>query len=157
MAWKTRGQRPYFSMALFALLVLATLALVLVGSRVYQGLVQGQNDNANGRAVQAYLYSQLRGSDHAAGVRLGQGPEGQALLLQETVAGATYETRIYLYQNQLMEEYATAGSPFAPERAQAVAAAQQFAVEQPQTGLLRIATDEGVLYLALRSAGGVTP
>lgn len=151
------SNKPYFSMALFALLVLATLALVLVGSRVYQMLVQGQSANANGRAVHAYLYSQLRASDHTGGVRLAAGPEGQALVLQETVEGTVYETRLYQYKNQLLEEYAAAGAPFAPERAQAVAKVTQFAVEQPQAGLLRVATNEGVLYLALRSTGGVAP
>lgn len=156
MKWQTKNNKPYFSMALFALLVLATLALVLVGSRVYQTLVQGQNQNSNGRAVHAYLYSQLRGADRTNGVVLGEGPQGQALLLQENIDGTVYETRIYLYNSNLMEEYAVQGTLFDPDKAQAVAKAQQFEIEIIKD-LIKINTDEGLLYMALRSAGGTAP
>lgn len=154
MKWKTKNSKPYFSMALFALLILATLALVLVGSRVYQLLVQGQNINSNGRAVHAYLYSQLRGADHTDGIILGKGPQGQALILQENIDGAVYETRIYIYENQLVEEYATQNTPFNPQRAQVVAQAEQLDIEKIKNNLFKINTDEGMLYFAPRSAGG---
>lgn len=155
MKHQIKGTKSYFTIGLFALLVLATLALVLVGSRVYGLLVSGQNANSTNRIVKAYLSSQIRAADREHGVSFANGPEGQALVLREVLETGTYEVRIYLYEGNLMEEYAIAGTDFTPIRANIVAKTNQFDIENPEPNLLKIITGEGEIYMSLRSDNGI--
>lgn len=152
---KTGKSRPYFMLALFTLLIIATLSLVLIGSTIYGSLVDDQTGNNQNRAVLAYLYAQVRGADKQGGISLGEGPQGQALVFREEDEGVTYETRIYLFNGRLMEEYAMEEMEFSPDRAQPVADETIFELAIEKDNLLKINTGKGSIQVALRSTGGV--
>ena len=86
-------------------------------------------------------------------VSVGAGPEGRSLVLTERLANGTYETRIYLYRGQVVEEYSVAGTPYTPDKATPVVATGTFDFTYSQ-GLLTIVTDEGRAEVALRSVRG---
>ena len=64
-----------------------------------------------------------------------------------------YETRIYLWREQLVEEYATSGSGPSPESDQPVCACTRFDA-QLQQRLLVLATYQGTARVALRCEKG---
>ena len=80
-------------------------------------------------------------------------PEGDALLLLEHLRSGTYETRIYLYQGHIVEEYAPEGKPYAPEKATQIMMSDNFSFDY-EAGLLTITTDAGSTEVALRCAKG---
>ena len=82
---------------------------------------------------------------------------GAALLLRENADGETYETRIYLYEGALREEYGTADAALDPQDAERIVDAKSFSVEQVRPGLLVVSTEYGSADIALRSGRGTGP
>ena len=82
---------------------------------------------------------------------------GAALLLRENADGETYETRIYLYEGALREEYGTADAALDPQDSERIVDAKSFSVEQVRLGLLVVSTEYGSADIALRSGRGAGP
>ena len=82
---------------------------------------------------------------------------GAALLLRENADGETYETRIYLYEGALREEYGTADAALDPQDSERIVDAKSFSVEQVRPGLLVVSTEYGSADIALRSGRGAGP
>ena len=82
---------------------------------------------------------------------------GAALLLRENADGETYETRIYLYDGALREEYGTADAALDPQDSERIVDAKSFSVEQVRPGLLVVSTEYGSADIALRSGRGAGP
>lgn len=149
-----------FPLTLFGIILLAVLILVTVGTQVYKMVVEAQVDSDERRAGLSYLSARVRAADVKDSVLLREGPEGTALvLLEEDSDGSVYETRIYLYEGRLVEEYAMAGGEFSPDNAVAVAETESFLPVFTRDNLLEITTDQGTVKAALRTvdagAGGV--
>ena len=83
--------------------------------------------------------------------------EGAALLLRENADGETYETRIYLYEGALREEYGTADAALDPQDSERIVDAKSFSIEQVRPGLLVVSTEYGSADIALRSGRGTGP
>jgi hypothetical protein len=142
----------FFAAIIFGLFALVLLLAFLVGINVYQSLnVQSVNES-NARMGQAFLANTIHSNDLYDAVSAGVGPEGESLVLSETVDNSgTYETRIYKWQGSLMQEYALAGSEYAPEKAIQLFETETFSFVY-SGGLLNIETDQGTLEVALRCA-----
>ena len=91
-------------------------------------------------------------ADAEGGVILGEGPEGDMLILREGDSG--YETRIYCYQGELREELSRTGSALSPETAQTICGTETFSVARQDDGSLLITADGVRTAAALRSEGG---
>lgn len=154
MAPRESKAAPAFALALFALLLGCILALVLLGGGLYERLAAGERQNSAVRASLDYLSTRVRAADRQGAVRLEEGPEGPALVLAEAPEEGGYELRIYLYEGWLVEDYAPAGSAYAPDGAQPVAESDRFEPVFEAPGLLRLCTQQGVALVALRSEGG---
>lgn len=90
----------------------------------------------------------------ADAVEVGEGPEGKALVLRETLDGTTsYETRIYAYRGKIVEEYVLAENAYMPEKAIAIFDSDTFDFSY-DNGLITITTDDGTAAIALRSKEG---
>lgn len=142
---------PLLAMALFGLLLACVLGLMGLGSGLYGGLTRSMNANNAARASLRYLTTSVRAADAQDSLRLEEGPEGTMLVLAEPSTG--YETRIYCWQGQLVEEYAASASSPAPENAQPVCPCTRF--EAARSGrLLELTTDQGTARVALRCGEG---
>lgn len=143
-----------FAAVLFGLFVIMLLLSFLVGINVYQALDTLAASESTQRLEQSFLANTVHSNDTSGAVRVGEGPEGKALVLSETVDGTNaYETRIYAHDGSIVQEYALAGSPYAPEKAIVLFDSQQFDFTF-EKGLLTIVTDTGSVDVALRSAEG---
>lgn len=142
---------PVLAMALFGLMLACVLGPMALGSGLYGGVTRSMTANNAARASLRYLTTSVRAADAENSLRLEDGPEGVMLVLAEPDSG--YETRIYLWQEQLVEEYAPSGSESAPENAQPVCACTRFDA-QLQQRLLVLTTDQGTARVALRCEKG---
>ena len=145
-------QSSLWALALYAMLVAALLLLAVFGAKLYAGLTASRRANERQRAALAYLQSRVAAADAAGAVSLGEGPEGQSLVLRMGDTG--YETRIYLYEGSLVEEDVLTGSAGDPAEAQPIDECTQFSLAWEADGVLKITADEGSALAALRSAGG---
>ena len=139
-----------YPLLLFAIIVLSLLFLVMTGTGLYSAVVDSQTRNREARAALSYLAARVH-------VSVGEGPEGAALLLRENADGETYETRIYLYEGALREEYGTADAALDPQDSERIVDAKSFSVEQVRPGLLVVSTEYGSADIALRSGRGAGP
>ena len=143
-----------YPLLLFAIIVLSLLFLVMTGTGLYSAVVDSQTRNREARAALSYLAARVHAADAAGAVSVGEGPEGAALLLRENADGETYETRIYLYEGALREEYGTADAALDPQESERIVDAKSFSVEQVRPGLLVVSTEYGSADIALRSGRG---
>lgn len=144
-----------FSLALFVLMLGCVLLLAVFGAQVYGTLTQSQNRNKAVRASLSYVAARLRAADEEQAVSVVPGPQGDALLLSDVGEATGYQTRIYLYDGWLMEEYTDEQSEFAPDGAQPVARTDTFAVTV-NGSLATVTTDQGTICVFLHTGEGST-
>lgn len=133
---------PAAALALYLVLLGTVLVLAGVGGRLYGVL-------SDSRASLTYVAARLRAADAAGAVRVEGRPEGDALVLDD---GSGYETRLYLYNGALVEEYAAADTDYRPSAAEKVADTRTFTVVQDGARYI-ITTDDGEVHVTLHSAG----
>lgn len=154
-AMRQRDWNHSFTLVLFVLFVGTMLCAIVVGSHSYQRL-QGQVDQVNERRLSLdVMANTLRAGDSRGAIGVGEGPEGKSLVVSELLGEDGYETRFYLYEGKLLQEYALAGTQCTPEKATELAETQSFSFDYDSaTGLLTILTDQGTRAIALRSTQG---
>lgn len=148
-----RASGGVLTIALFAFVVVVVLLAMIMGANTYGNLAAERFDAADLRAGSNLLLNSVRGADRADAVYAGQGPEGPSLVIVERLDSGEYETRLYSYQGEVLQEYAEAGSPYTPGRATKVADSATFGFSY-ENGLLTLWTDAGSTSVALRCAEG---
>jgi hypothetical protein len=150
-----RDWNHVFTLVIFALFVGSLLAAIVVGTHSYRA-IQGQVDEVNDRRLTLDLVSNaVRSCDRRGAIGVGEGPEGSSLVLTESLDTGNYETRFYLYEGNLVEEYAMAGTPPTPVNATTLAPTSTFDFGfDRSSGHLTITCDQGTREIALRSAQG---
>lgn len=83
-----------------------------------------------------------RATDAPGSVERGEGPEGDALVLVERLESGTYETRFFLSDGWLVEQYAVAGAPYGTDGATRLAESGFFSFELDD-GVLTVNCDAG--------------
>ncbi len=153
---KARGRqanrRPVglLSLLLLGVFFLALMVGLMFGAQMYRSAVRA-HERANQLHLQSGLVTNLiRYNDVADAVRVGEGPEGRALVLERTLGTGTYETRIYQYQQQIVQEFAKAGRPYDPRGATPLLSTTTFDF-QIDGSLVTITCDQGSFAVALRS------
>lgn len=145
----------FFAAVLFGLFVVMLLLAFLVGINVYQALNTMAEGESTQRLEQSFLANTIHSNDMHDAVEVGEGPEGKALVLRETVDdNSSYETRIYASNGSIVQEYALDGSSYTPEKAIKLFDSELFDFTY-ENGLLTIYTDSGSADVALRSVEGV--
>lgn len=147
-----RGGR-LFTTLLFAVITLFLMVAFLVGTNAYRSTDNMRTDADEMRLGLSLISNSIHTNDMTDAVGVAQGPEGPALVLTEHTDNGAYETRLYLYQGNVMEEYSRAHSAFTPDRAREVVPSSSFDFEY-KNGLLTIYTDQGSTSVALRSVRG---
>ena len=113
---------------------------------------RGTRKEASSRTF-GLLANSVHVADAADAVSVGKGPEGNAIVLVERLDTGTYETRIYQYQGNIVQEYAIQGRDYNPGNAQILASSATFDFSY-EGNLLTVNTDQGSFNVALRSEQG---
>lgn len=143
-----------FSVLLFTVFVVVDLLALSAGASSYGSLTKMQNTNDARVMAMGPIISSVRANDAKGSVgRSKDAPEGEALVLTQKDEVGTYETRIYLYQGKIMQEFALANAPYTPQKATALANSSTFAFSYDK-GVLTITTDAGQCKIALRNQQG---
>ncbi len=134
-------------LAVFFVVLMAALALSVQVYRSVANIQSGTNDQRTGSGL---LANTIRANDATDAIAVGSGPEGASLVLLEDGAAGTYETRIYLYEGAVVQEYALQGSAYDPALATKLIETNTFSFLY-KNKLLTITTDTGSTSIALRS------
>lgn len=139
-----------FEVLLFLVIVGLLLIALAAGVNVYKTISDQRQSDEQDRIGLTLIANSVRMTDAIDAVGVGAGPEGQALVLSEYLESGTYETRIYEYQGNIVEEYAVSGTAYTPGRATQLASSSTFSFSYSK-GLLTVNTDQGSTQIALRS------
>lgn len=143
-----------FTIVLFALFAIALLLALVAGTGVYRHINASDEASSDERLGLSLVANAVRATDAADAVSSGAGPEGAALVLTEHLSTGAYETRFYLHDGWIVEEYAVEGAAYDPAGATKVVASSTFSFDV-SGNLVRISCDEGDTAVALRSNGAV--
>ncbi|HIU05718.1 MAG TPA: DUF4860 domain-containing protein [Candidatus Coprousia avicola] len=152
---KTRGAAQHvFTAALFLLFVGALLLALVAGVGVYRRVHAAGTAARDARLTGALVANIVRSKDATGAIRLEEAPGGgQSLVMTERLASGTFETRLYLQDGALVEEYVPAGTPYDSARATELAQTARFEVAlDVAASALTITTDDASTRVALRSA-----
>jgi len=137
------------------------LLVLLFGADSYRKLTTRDAESFEQRIGCEFVAAKVRHADAADCVWVGDfsgapAPEGDTLILTETVDGAVYWTRIYAYDGWVRELYGAEGDSFLPEDGEKVLQGQTlcFALN---SGLLSVTSVDGSGHsseLALTLRGG---
>lgn len=98
-------------LGLICLFAFCSLLLAILGTRAYSS-VQQSIDNDFGATVTAnYLRTKLGRANAQNAVEIRQIEGVQVLAIATQAGGMQFETRIYVYEGQLMEDYVDADAP----------------------------------------------
>lgn len=148
-----KEQGRIFTVLLFAFVVIFLLALLAVGVQAYSAINDSREQSDDSRLGLSLIANNIRMNDRIGAIGVGKGPEGDSLVLTENLESGSFETRIYLYQGQIVEEYSQANKAYTPERARGIVPSEQFEFAY-SAGIITVYTDRGSVDMALRSIGG---
>ena len=143
-----------FTIGITALFFAGFLLLIIFGAQSYQRTVAGQDRNMNSRASLSYISACIKAYDTQGAIRVRDTDYGSTLVLAES--GADYGLFIYRSGGYLMEQYMSLDAVPDAEHAERICAAGTFAVEEDDSGLLRITTDDGSVLLHPRCEEGTS-
>ncbi len=143
-------KRIFPSIVLGVFFVVLLLGLIS-GVIVYKSISESTAQSDSQRQGAALICNAVHANDATGAIAVGEGPEGRSLVIVEKLSTGTYETRFYLYQGEVLQEYSIEGSAYTPEKATAVVQSGTFDFAYSH-GLLTVTTDSGTSEVALRSA-----
>ncbi len=150
---KTPPSGKAFQRILLVVFFAALLLALVAGVSVYRSVSAVQEQNNAAREGVGLICNVVRANDATGSIAVGKGPEGKSLVVVERLDSGTYETRFYLHEGKIVQEYSLASSQYTPEKASEVTASNTFDFAY-SNGLLAIYTDGGTSEVALRNMQG---
>lgn len=145
--------KQVFPPLILGVFFVALLMALISGVLAYQYISNTQAQSNTTREGVGLICNAVRANDADNTIAAGVGPEGRSLVIVEALDSGTYETRYYLSQGKVLQEYSLSGSPYTPEKANEVIESNTFSFSYSD-GLLSITTDQGTSEIALRSMEG---
>ena len=133
------------ALTVFAVFALCVLLVLLSGAKVYRGLVQRGEENFAARTAARYVTMRVR---QARTVTVGDFEGCEALVIPENVDGATYLTRLYVYDGHIRELYCAENAALSPADGEKILPADSLRFDL-EGRLLTMTVDGQALYLDL--------
>ncbi len=135
---------------LYAFLIAALLIAMLCAGRLFRNFVESDHINENKRATISYIESKVISLDSKDFISVNEGKYSQVLILKESMSD--YETRIFLYDDKLLEEFAKSGSDIDLDNCYEIsdASSLDFYLDK-EYNLLKIEIDDEGGYVHIRS------
>jgi len=142
-----------FTAVLFGFIMIFLFVGILMGIQTYRSVNDVRMATNETRSALSLIANSISFNDTAHAATIGQGPEGASLVLIGSQGDASYETRFYAFEGNVVQEYTLSGNPYAPQAAQVIVASRLFDFTLDGS-LITIKLDQGVSHVALRSYQG---
>ena len=146
--------KRYSSVSFYLMVFVLTLAvglLMWVSVKGYSYCEGKARSMDNRRAVTSYLTTIINNYDYAGGVEIRD--DGKMIVLKEYLQDGIYENRIYAKDGYLHEYYCPQSEPTLDSMAESLGKTNSMYAEVISDHLLKISTDEGVIFISFESAG----
>ena len=136
-----------FSFIQYSLMLALLFVVVIFSCHGFLVSTESRTENYDMRSSLSYITNKVKSFDAAGSVEV---IDSRILVLRDITEKGIYETRIYIEDGKIMEEYSKAEKPISPEKGTVVGLAETFSVSLNNL-LLTIKTDQGVGAVALKS------
>ena len=120
-----------FPAVFLAILFILLLCALVTGVHTYSTVAGAQTSSNAAREGLQLIANSVRANDAKDSIAVGEGPEGRSLVVVERLESGTFEIRTYLYQGNVVQEYALSGNPYSPVSATVLCASDTFDLPHP--------------------------
>ena len=140
----------------FVLFAISILFVLLNGAGVYRRLTQRDQYSYDSRTCAQYVATKMRQAPSPAAVSAGTFGTVDSLLISQDIEGLEFVTRIYCYENWLMELFALADGDFLPEDGEKILPLDSLTVSQDGSvfSFVLIDTEGNTQRLTISARGG---
>ena len=140
----------------FVLFAISILFVLLNGAGVYSRLTQRDQYSYDSRTCAQYVATKMRQAPSPTAVSAGTFGTGDSLLISQDIEGLEFVTRIYCYENWLMELFALADGDFLPEDGEKILPLDSLTVSQDGSvfSFVLIDTEGNTQRLTISARGG---
>lgn len=140
----------------FLLFAISILFVLLNGAGVYRRLTERDQRSYDNRTCVQYLATKVRQASSPTAVSVDTFEEVDSLLISQNIDGSVFVTRIYCYEDWLMELFTIADGDFYPEDGERILPLSQLEISQNSDVLTFVLTDtEGnTQQLTMSGRGG---
>lgn len=137
-------------LVLFFLFV-AVLSIALVaGTKAYTSIEEQSSAISEHRIANAAIANTIRSVDSIGAIEEQRIKGSKSLVIKENTEAGIFENRIYLYNGNVILEYAESDEAYVPARGEKLVASDMFDFEI-DNGVIHITTDEGTSDIYVRS------
>lgn len=126
-----------FPVALFFVFAVSAMTVILLATGVYRSTTEHSSLNYTARTSLAYICEKIHQNDAGGDVALGTFDGCDALVLRQTRGEDTYQTYIYVYENELKELFIKDGVEAPAKSGKTILAVDDFSMEAVRDGLFR--------------------
>ena len=140
----------------FVLFAISILFVLLNGAGVYSRLTQRDQYSYDSRTCAQYVATKMRQAPSLTAVSAGTFGTVDSLLISQDIEGLEFVTRIYCYENWLMELFALADGDFLPEDGEKILPLDSLTVSQDGSvfSFVLIDTEGNTQRLTISARGG---
>lgn len=140
----------------FVLFAISILFVLLNGAGVYRRLTQRDQFSYDSRTCAQYVATKMRQAPSPAAISTDTFGTVDSLRISQDIEGLEFVTRIYCYENWLMEIFTLADGDFFPEDGEKILPLSSLSVSQDGSVFSFILTDtEGnTQHLTISARGG---
>lgn len=126
-----------FPVALFFVFAVSAMTVILLATGVYRSTTEHSSLNYTARTSLAYICEKIHQNDINGDVVLGTFDGCDALILKQPRREDTYQTYIYVYENELKELFIKVGVDAPAKSGKTILAVEDFSMEAVRDGLFR--------------------
>lgn len=138
-----------------SLSILAMLAVILAGAKVYRNTVQSGEERFQRRIVSQYLTTKLHQADVTGAVSVEAFGDSDAVVIREILDGEVYRTMVYCHNGWLMELFSSEASMLSPSDGERIVPLRSVTFTENEDGIYaETVRDNGDIvsfYVHLRS------
>ena len=118
-----------FPVALFFVFAVSAMTVILLATGIYRSTTEHSSLNYTARTSLAYICEKMHQND----------VDGDALILRQTHREDSYQTYIYVYENELKELFVKDGVDVPAKSGKTILAVDDFSMETVREGVYRFA------------------
>lgn len=128
--WKNGSLSGLVALLTFVLFAISILFVLLNGAGVYRRLTQRDQHSYDSRTCVQYVATKMRQAPSPDAVSAGTFETVDCLEISQDIEGSEFVTRIYCYENWLMEIFTLADGDFYPEDGEKILPLSSMSVSQ---------------------------
>lgn len=126
-----------FPVALFFVFAVSAMTVILLATGIYRSTTEHSSLNYTARTSLAYICEKIHQNDINGDVVLGTFDGCDALILKQPRREDTYQTYIYVYENELKELFIKVGVDAPAKSGKTILAVEDFSMETVKDGMFR--------------------